>query len=459
MNSAHISSASMNDTIAAIATPPGTAGIAVIRISGPSAIEAAASVFSKPDVLRDAASHTLHHGDVLAADGTLVDDVVMAVFRKPHSYSGENSVEISCHGGTIVTRSVLDRVLQCSIRHAEPGEFTRRAFLNGKIDLMQAEAVADLIHAQSEHARRASAGQLRGALSVYIGPLRDRLVHAVSMLELGLDFVEEDVAFMSRDEIRELITATADALQSALSTYRNGRIIRDGVKVALTGAPNVGKSSLLNALLGIERAIVTEVPGTTRDYIEEARLIGGELFRLIDTAGLHESGDIIERRGMEIAREMRSAADIVLVVHDSRGGIKHEDPEHSDSRVLNVYNKADLIDEDQATALSDAGVLLISARTGRGLDDLIRILAESAKAMIGESEGGTVLVTNARHAQCLRQGLEAVRKAEAAASAGMSEEFIAAELRIAADQLGEMIGAVTPDDILNSIFSRFCIGK
>jgi tRNA modification GTPase len=459
MNGSIIGGVPFTDTIAALATPPGTAGIAVIRVSGPEAIEEVAGVFSRPDVLRSAPTHTLHHGAVLDRAGEQIDEVVASVFRAPHSYTGEDSVEISCHGGTVVSRTVLERLLEGESRLAQPGEFTRRAFLNGKIDLVQAEAVADVIHAQSEHARRASVQQLRGTLSAFVGPIREKLLHAVSMLELGLDFVEEDVEFLERDEIRVLISDTAEALSAALETFENGRLIRDGIRVALIGAPNVGKSSLLNALLGVERAIVTEIPGTTRDFIEEARLIGGVLFRFIDTAGLRESTDIVERRGMEITRAQQERADFVLRVLDARDGMLPADSVFEVADALDVYNKADLLDREQRDAMRDAGGMLVSAKEGEGLDALTLNILERARRHLGETEQATVLVTNARHAQCLRDGLEGMRAARAAADEGLSEEFIAAELRRAADKLGELIGAVTTDEVLDGIFSRFCIGK
>ena len=307
------------DTIAAIATPPGTAGLAVIRLSGSQALHVAEHVF-RGAALSSAGGYTVHFGHVVDSAGETVDEVLVTVFRAPHSYTGEDAVEISCHGGVVVTRGVLRSVLAAGARHAEPGEFTRRAFLNGRIDLAQAEAVADLIHARSEEAHRASLRQLEGALSVHVRELRDRLLHAASMLELGLDFVEEDVRFLAPEELAGLLSETTAAMQRALDSYGTGRLVREGVRVALLGRPNVGKSSLLNAMLGSERAIVTDVPGTTRDFIEEGLLIRGELFRFIDTAGLRQTDDAIEREGIARTQALAREADIVCTLSEAADG-------------------------------------------------------------------------------------------------------------------------------------------
>ncbi|MDT8325414.1 MAG: tRNA uridine-5-carboxymethylaminomethyl(34) synthesis GTPase MnmE, partial [Bacteroidota bacterium] len=452
------------ESIAAIATPPGTAGIAVLRISGAGAIDIAASLFDGTD-LRSAPTHTVHHGFVRDREGGLLDEVLVTVFRAPRSYTGEDSVEISCHGGSVVSKRVLQRVLDEGVRHAEPGEFTRRAFLNGKMDLSQAEAVADLIHAQTDEAHRASLQQLEGRLSRYVSDIRDRLMHAAGMLELSLDFVEDDVEFLSAAEIAELLAEAERQLRRALDSYAEGRIIRDGARIALVGAPNVGKSSLLNHFLGMRRAIVTDLPGTTRDYIEEAVLLHGEYVRLIDTAGLRSSEDVIEQEGIAISRETLRSADIVCLLADARQGydgcasMHAQLAEESDrGEVLLVFNKSDLMEPATAAALESHGAV-ISVLRGDGLAQLSLRLAALARDLRGGSEQGSVLVTNVRHADCLRRGIAALEQARDAASAGMTEEVLAAELRRSIDALGEIIGAVTTDDILNSIFSRFCIGK
>ncbi|MCZ7554999.1 MAG: tRNA uridine-5-carboxymethylaminomethyl(34) synthesis GTPase MnmE [Bacteroidia bacterium] len=448
------------DTIAALATPPGVSGLAVIRVSGADAIDCVAAVFRGGD-LRQASSHTMHHGHVLNPQGHTIDEVLAAVFRAPRSYTGENSVEISCHGGATAYRAVLDRLYAAGVRHAEPGEFTRRAFLNGKMDLSQAEAVADLIHAQSEDAHQASVRQLEGRLSSFVEGIRSSLLHCLGMLELSLDFVEEDVEFLTAERLRSDIAQAEAKLRDALATFRSGRIIREGVKVVLLGKPNVGKSSLLNAVLGTQRAIVTDVPGTTRDYIEEQMMLHGRPFRFVDTAGLRETHDRVEQLGISASTEQLRDADIVCGIID--------DPAESEglevlrslaadigARCIGVLNKCDLHTHPLVT---DTDLVSISALHGTGLDVLLQRLADVA-ANIGMLPASyEVVVTNVRHAACIERGITALGRAASAAEAGRTEECIAVELREAADALGEIIGVVTTDDILNGIFSRFCIGK
>ncbi|MBN1449233.1 MAG: tRNA uridine-5-carboxymethylaminomethyl(34) synthesis GTPase MnmE [Bacteroidetes bacterium] len=455
---------SVQDTIVAIATPPGSSGIAVIRVSGGDAIDQVAGLFRGRD-LRSVASHTLHHGSLVDAKGDTIDDVLVAVFRAPQSYTGEHSIEISCHGGSIVSRRVLARLLETGIRHAEPGEFTRRAFLNGKMDLVQAEAVADLIHAQSEEAYQASVRQLEGRLSRFVTGIRDALLDAASMLELSLDFAEDDVEFLDVAQLRILFERSLVQLREALASYDSGRLLRDGVRVVLAGPPNVGKSSLLNALLGMQRAIVTDVPGTTRDYIEESMLLHGEYLRFIDTAGLREASDRIEEEGIALGREILQNADIVCLLVDAReghqAGVAVRDLallEDHDTRVLLVFNKTDLVPEDQVEYLSAYGIPL-SVLTGQGMTELTQRLAALARSTGGSTEQGSVLVTNARHADCLQRGIAALEDAQRAHEEGMTEEILAGEVRRATQALGEIIGAVSSEDVLNSIFSRFCIGK
>ena len=452
------------ETIAAIATPPGTAGLAVIRVSGTRAVELAASVFRGVD-LTATPSHTAHYGHVVDADGVVVDEVLMTVFHSPRSYTGEDSVEISCHGGAVVTRGVLQCLLAAGARHAEPGEYTRRAFLNGRIDLVQAEAVADLIHAQSHEAHRASLRQLEGALSAHVRTIRERLTHAASMLELNLDFVEEDVAFLPAEELRALVRQASEEIRGALDSYGTGRLVREGVRVVLLGPPNVGKSSLLNLLLGSQRAIVTDVPGTTRDFIEEPLLLRGELFRFIDTAGLRATEDPVEREGIARTQTMAREADIICFLSEAEAGAAAMDmliasgpALRPDQQALHLFTKSDLADGAAKASLTAAG-LPISAKDGEGVDALHSALAELARGACAATEEGAVLVTNARHADCLRRGLDALGRAEAALEEGRTEEFVALDIREAIEALGEIIGEVTSDDVLNGIFARFCIGK
>ena len=464
MTRQHTRSTAEQDTVAAIATPPGTSGIAVIRVSGDDAIDRVADRFRGTDI-REAASHTLHHGRICDADDHVLDEVLVSVFHEPRSYTGENSVEISCHGGAVVSRRVLSSLLETGIRHAEPGEFTRRAFLNGKMDLAQAEAVADLIHAQSAEAHQASVRQLEGTLSRFVSGIRDDLLRTAGMLELSLDFAEEDVELLDEKQLATLFDDSISRLGAALDSYGSGRIIRDGMRVALAGPPNVGKSSLLNALLGTRRAIVTETPGTTRDYIEEGMLLNGEHMRFIDTAGMRQTDDRIEAAGIALSRDILREADIVCLMADARDGAREAVTirdlallEEEDARVLLLFNKADLVSADAAAALSEHG-LVISAQTGEGISRLTDRLAELARAAMRPTEQGSVLVTNARHADCLRRGIDALKDARSARRDGMSEEILAYEVRRAIDALGEIIGIVTSEDVLNGIFARFCIGK
>ncbi|MBR9978245.1 MAG: tRNA uridine-5-carboxymethylaminomethyl(34) synthesis GTPase MnmE [Bacteroidetes bacterium] len=452
------------DTVAAIATPPGTAGLAVLRLSGSRSIEIASAVFTGAD-LRAVHSHTVHYGKVRDSHGEVLDEVLVSVFRAPQSYTGEDSVEISCHGGTLLARSVLQALLDAGARHAEAGEFTRRAFMNGRMDLTQAEAVADLIHAQSQQARRASLRQLEGSLSEYIGAIREQLLHIASMLELSLDFVEEDVAFLSNEELHAVISDAMVRIRSALESYGSGRLLRDGIRVVLLGCPNVGKSSLLNALLGADRAIVTDVPGTTRDFIEEALLLRGVLFRMVDTAGLRDTGDTVELHGIARTHAMLREADVVCLLSEAAGG---EDMLETactlaelgkdDARLIPLFTKSDLVPAAERDRLRGIG-LPVSVLESGGLDLLRERLFEVARSLHDTTEAGSVLVTNARHADCLRLSLAALQRADDALQGGATEEFVSVEVRDATTVLGEIIGEVTSDDVLNGIFSRFCIGK
>lgn len=466
------STATSTETIAAIATPAGTAGLAVIRISGPDAIARTSEVFRGAD-LRSVASHTVHLGTVDDGDGRAIDQVLATVFRAPHSYTGDDTVELGCHGGTAVSRAVLDRLLgdgsRDGLRHAMPGEFTRRAFLNGRMDLAQAEAVADLIHARTEEARLASMVQLEGALSRHVVALRERLVRCASLLELALDFADDDVDLLSREELRAELDAVSHALARLLDGYRSGRVIRDGFRVALAGRPNAGKSSVLNGLVGSDRAIVTDIPGTTRDFIEEGVVLGGVFVRLVDTAGLRTSDDPVEQIGIARAQAVISGADLAAYVIDATapdiaGTIAAHRSEHAAlgaaCEAVMLMNKCDLLDADALGTLPlEEGVVTGSARTPAGLDDFEALVRARAQAASRMSEQGSVLVTNARHAACLVRARAGVDRALAAVAAGRSEEYLALDVRAAIDAAGEVVGIVRTDDVLEEIFSRFCIGK
>lgn len=464
----------MNETIAAVATPPGTGGIAVIRISGANAIGVADAIFRGSATLSSAPSHTLHYGSIVDETECVIDDVVASIFRAPQSYTGEAVVEVSCHGGKELTQQVLARILSAGARHAEPGEFTRRAFLNGRIDLVQAEAVADLIHAEHAAAAHAARAQLDGKLSGFVREIRGRLIQLLSLIELGLDFVEEDVAFAQRDDVKRECLYARDAVARALASYSAGRVVRDGLKVCIAGKPNTGKSSLLNVFLGTRRALVTEIPGTTRDYIEERALVGGALVRFIDTAGLRDTDDRVEREGIELSMQHLSTSDLVLLVADASQHATSESLRHeiatierlgvASNRIVVALNKSDLLSEAELRRAKafDLGVLEsypTSARTGDGIDTLLSWIAAQTRTLSTIDIESDVMVTNARHAEALALAKTSLDEAIASLESLLSEEYIAADIRRACDALGSVIGLVTSDDVLHSIFSKFCIGK
>ena len=461
-------------TIAAVATPPGEGGIAVIRMSGPDAVAMADRRFAGRTTLAGALTQTAHVGEIRDASGAAVDQVVCTIFRAPHSYTGEDVIEVSCHGGVLVTRRVLESLLSAGARHARPGEFTERAFLNGRMDLSQAEAVADLIHARSDLAHRASLEQLRGALLQSAESLRKRLVDSASLIELELDFAEEGYEFKDKAEFLRQVGEAVLAVDELLATYRYGRIWRDGVGVVIAGAPNVGKSSLLNALLNEERAIVTEVPGTTLDFIEESVSINGIQFRLTDTAGVRRTDDPVETEGVKRSRTLIERADILLFVLD---GSRTPSGEEADwirevqrvrkggTGLVFVLNKSDLPAPKPASfneilnSAAAADVVHTSATTGSGLSGLKRLLVAQVASVPLQVGEASVVVTNARHFDALSRARTRLSHCLKSLEEERSGEFVAVDLRAAIDDLGEIIDIVTSDDILDSVFSRFCIGK
>jgi tRNA modification GTPase len=470
-----VSLAHEGDTIAAIATPEGEGGISVIRISGDGAMSIAARGFRGAIIIDKMSSHTAHYGRFVDEQGVTIDNVVALAFRRPNSYTGEDTVELSCHGGRYLTKRILEATLRFGARAAQAGEFTKRAFLNGRIDLVQAEAVADLIHARSERAHRSSLAQLNGALSGRISQVRERLIESISLLELELDFAEEGYEFTEKAKVIGQVRSTISQINGLVSTYSVGKIYRDGVKVALAGAPNVGKSSLLNALLQEDRAIVTEIPGTTRDIIEESISLGGLLFNLIDTAGIRETEDLVEREGVRRAEERLSNCDILLLMLDGTRAVGVEETtafvrltraiEQRGASCIFVINKIDMMKPENSPVLDiediteKHDVVEISAKTHQGLESLKELLERKAlRDMPAMSEGG-VTITNARHFSALKRTAGSLGLALETLESGKSGEFVTVDLRAGLDALGEIIGATNTDDILNSIFSRFCIGK
>ena len=464
---------SRTDTITAVATPPGEGAIAVIRVSGSDALAIGDRIFRGRRPLSASPGYTLHHGTIFSAEGLDLDEVLATVFRSPRSYTGEDTLEISCHGGLFVTNAVLNAVLAAGARRAEPGEFTRRAYLNGKMDLSRAEAVASLISAGSDRAHRASLEQLLGRLAGTVEEMRTGLKRLCALLEVDLDFSEEGISMIGKAEIDRKIAETKERLEHLAETFRTGKIYRDGVSVVIVGPPNSGKSSLFNALLKDSRAIVTPIPGTTRDYLEENLTLEGILFRLTDTAGLRESGDPIESEG--IARSVTSVetADIVIFVDEAGSDTRQREmlteslPITREQELILVRNKIDLIfGESNRHPRVDrielrGGIrteLWLSALTGMG----VHTLAEQLVHIVGESELSThetVCVISERHAESLLKGARSLGTALQSLSSGMTNEFVAFDIRESVSALGEITGEITSEEILNSIFAEFCIGK
>lgn len=441
-----------DETIAAVATPPGEGGVAIVRIAGKNALEVAEKVFSGP--VRSYATHTLHYGIFRDESGNRIDDGLLALFLGSKSYTGEDTVELQCHGGSIVTRQVLDAVIKAGARQAKPGEFTFKAFINGKIDLAQAEAVQELIGAKNEYALHAAEEQLQGRLSKKVRHLQERLLQVAAMLEAWVDFPEEDIEFAPLDEVASTLESARLELQALLETYHDGKIALEGISLCLLGAPNVGKSSLMNALLDRERAIVTDIPGTTRDILEDRLKLGGLNFRLIDTAGIRSTDEVIEKEGIRRSLSAMQEADLVLLVMDISQGADEEllalVPKE---KTLLIWNKADL----PHTAPSTEGVL-VSAKTRQGFD-LLRRQIDALIWKKGPPSRDEVLITNVRHKEALEETLAALMQLQRGLGMRISPEFLVQDMRSALTGLGKILGHDITKDILTSIFSTFCIGK
>lgn len=476
-------------TITAISTPHGTGGIAVVRLSGPQAFEIADRAW-KGAPLAEAATHTAHLGTITDADGSALDQAVATVFRAPRSFTGEDTVEFSVHGSKWIQRKVVERLISLGARAAEPGEFSRRAFLNGRLDLAQAEGVADLIAASSRAAHRLAMSQVSGTFSSRLNSLRDSLVELASLLELELDFSEEEVEFADRARLRDITHQTLAMTERLASTYAAGRAFKEGVPVVIAGAPNAGKSTLLNRLLGEDKAIVSDIPGTTRDVIEDTREIGGVLFRFFDTAGLRDTSETVERIGIERARDIIGRAAIVLWLIDASDADadlaqRLEETEvridaHPQARHIILFTKADKtaggMPDDAAEMRSktaemrskrasmpgetdgiEAGSLRISAKEDLNIDTLEAALVAAAKSE--HDPDAKLIVTNARHYAALLAGAESLRRVDEGLSSGLPADLIAQDVRESLHHLGLLTGAVTTDTLLGTIFSRFCIGK
>lgn len=444
------------DTIVALSTPPGEGALGMIRASGPRAVE----------ILRQLAHFDAPPSDRyaylrrLTADDEVLDQAVVTVFYSPNSFTGEDTVEVSCHGGRITLQRVLDAFSDAGARLAEAGEFSRRALENGRLDLLQVEAIADVIHAESVEAQRLAQRHLEGRLSESLASIRDPLFELVVLVEAAIDFsAEEHVYTITPEQIRDRAKPISDALNALLQTYDDGRMRNEGVRLAIVGPPNAGKSSLLNHLLSHERAIVTDIEGTTRDYIEENCVIGGVHFRLVDTAGIRDTDDQVESIGVEQSRRLAKSADVVLIVGDAS---KPEQltpiiEEFQDRDVGVLWNKADLVTETQE-ALGVASAQL-SLHTGESIEDLEPLLVMLAERAGYRQSAGSALITRARHKDALSSAVDHLQQAIDAAEAGFDHTFIALDLRESLDQVASMTGAITSDDILNQIFAGFCVGK
>lgn len=448
-----------NDTICAIATPHGMGAIAVVRVSGSEAISVVSRLFKqngKPFDCEKVISHKAYFGQIVV-DGEMIDEVLVTFFKGPHSFTGEDSAEISVHGSTYIQQRLLEVLMAHGIRLAEAGEYTRRAFVNRKFDLAQAEAIADLISSESQSAHRLAISQLKGGFSKELQIMRSKLVEISALMELELDFSEEDVEFADRSQLKALLDETLSHVNRLTDSFRMGNAIKNGVPVAIVGATNAGKSTLLNALLGEERAIVSDIAGTTRDTIEETLNLDGTLFRFIDTAGLRETEEVIEKIGIE--RTMQKMKDATIVI----GLLDINDPEidktatlisshvnPAEQQLILVVNKIDLGDNP-----STSPYLAISAKTGQGLDELKSKLIQCCPRI----ENETTMVTNLRHFEALKQAQSSLLEVKKGLEVGLPTDLITQDLRQALYYLGSITGEITTDEVLGTIFSRFCIGK
>lgn len=448
------------DTIIALATPHGVSGLAVIRLSGKDAIRITQQLF-KGKKLEDQPSHTIHVG-TLGIEKP-IDEVMVSLFKEPNSFTKENSIEISCHGSPIVIREIIKLFLSHGVRLAEPGEFTKRAFLNGRFDLAQAEAVADLIHAENDNARQAALNQMRGGFSKEIKHLREELIHFASLIELELDFGEEDVEFAGRKDLVALVEKIQAYIARLITSFDQGNVIKNGIPTVIAGKPNAGKSTLLNALLNEEKAIVSEIPGTTRDVIEDEITLGGVTFRFMDTAGLRDTQDAIEAIGVSRTRDRMKNASLILYIFDlSDTSLEEIKREEADLKTLSipfikVGNKLDKASKELINSIDNQDFILISAASKVNLELLKeKILSQFT---IHEVKQGDVLVTNLRHYQKLTETQQALDRVMNGLHSGITGDFLAMDIRQSLFHLGEITGEITSDDLLANIFANFCIGK
>lgn len=457
----------ITDTIAAISSAAGNSGIGIIRVSGDEAIEVVDKIFrpaNKNKKLANVESHTVHYGHIMDGDKTL-DQVLVIVMKNPHSYTGEDTVEIDCHGGMLILKKVLDLVLKNGARTAEPGEFTKRAFLNGRIDLSQAEAVMDLINSKNDFALNSSIEQLKGGVSDAIKDIRKDIIYHIAFIESALDDPEHISLDGYDEEITEMLNENIDKISKLVNSFDNGRIMKEGIKTVILGKPNAGKSSLLNLMLGEDRAIVTDIEGTTRDTLEENINFNGLSLKIIDTAGIRDTEDLVERIGVNKAKEIAKEGDLIIYVVDGSRELDDNDREIikliNDKQAIILVNKSDMdtvINIDELKKDSNRDVILFSAKNGEGMDQLeeeIRNMFYSGKVTYNDQ----VYITNARHKEALENALESLKQVKNSVDAGMSEDFYSIDLMDAYTDLGLIIGESVEDDLVNEIFSKFCMGK
>ncbi len=461
---------SHSDTIVALATPYGMGPIAIIRVSGDNAYDIVEQVFftkkQEPITLKDKESHTIHFG-LICANDVIIDEVLVSLFKAPRSYTGDDSIEISCHGSLFIQQQILQILNKLGARNAEPGEFTLRAFLNQKFDLSQAEAVADLIQSNSSVSHQVAMQQMRGGFSSKIKILRNKLIDFASLIELELDFSEEDVEFADRSELKKLILSIQHILEKLIDSFELGNVIKHGIPVAIVGKPNAGKSTLLNTLLNEDKAIVSELPGTTRDLIEDEITIGGVMFRFIDTAGIRDTSDVIEQIGVNKALDAMKNSAIIIYLFDAHELGKKEllnelekiELHTGNSQVLAVCNKIDIEDLSSLQKEYEGidNLLYISAKTHLYLDDLkSKLVALFDNRTVNITE---TVVTNARHVDALRKANSALYRVADGLSKNIQVDLLAQDIRYALEALGEITGEVSSDQLLANIFGKFCIGK
>ena len=463
-----------NDAIVALATPSGAGAISIIRVSGQDAIQIGASVFKsiKNKDLTQQKTHTLHLGHIID-EGKTLDEVLVSIFKGPNSYTGENTIEISCHGSTYIQQQIIQLLLRKGCRMADAGEFTLRAFLNGKLDLSQAEAVADLISSDNEASHQIAMQQMRGGFSNEIAKLREELLNFASLIELELDFAEEDVEFADRTQFHELLNRIEFVLKRLIDSFAVGNVIKNGIPVAIVGEPNVGKSTLLNALLNEERAIVSDIAGTTRDTIEDELNIGGIGFRFIDTAGIHETKDVVESIGIQKTFEKIEQAQVVLYLFESlKFQVSGSEYINEIEKVKNKYplkplviviNKSDLISAEETQSLLqqletlNLKQILISAKQKTGIDELKNTLLSFVNT--GALRNNETIVTNTRHYDSLLKALDEIQKVKFGLESNLSSDLMALDIKEALYHFGLITGQVTNDELLGNIFANFCIGK